>query len=225
MSQSLNLTLESNHQCSEQRDLEMDWHWSHLPGLLWTGPNVSEAGLSMQRSNVLPADCKDDEIFSRTTLLFLLRSKSPLRPSGVNKGRCSKWYANWKKKKKKKNLYKSTSLLCISDTSHLKRKRLCLGWNSKCGLAECDSTAGQYKDPQTTGSSTVGETVSYRRIWLQLCRRQTASCLKIKLKLSIKTKAINPVSVYWWEHTAAFLQWVLFNIYLTFRQELTNHPS
>lgn len=95
--------------------------------------NLSEAvSLSRQSSNVFPTEYKEDEILSHTTLLFLLRSKSPPSPSGVNKGRCSKWYANWKEKKK---LYKSTRQPCISDTSHLKRKFLYLGWNSKWGLA------------------------------------------------------------------------------------------
>lgn len=64
------------------------------------GAPVKPVWLSKHSSNVFPAEFKEDEILRRTTLLFLLRSKSPLRPSGVNKGRCSKWYANWKKKKK-----------------------------------------------------------------------------------------------------------------------------
>lgn len=63
-------------------------------------PPVKPVWLSKHGANVFPAEFKEDVILRRTTLLFLLRSKSPLRPSGVNKGRCSKWYANWKKKKK-----------------------------------------------------------------------------------------------------------------------------
>lgn len=107
-------------------------------------PPVKPVWLSKHGANVFPAEFKEDEILRRTTLLFLLRSKSPLRPSGVNKGRCSKWYANWKKKKQ---LHKSTRRPCISDTSHPKRKFGYLGWNSKWGRAlpvcwfqRCDGT-------------------------------------------------------------------------------------
>lgn len=89
--------------------------------------NLSEApisvSLSRQSSNVFPAECKEDEILSHTTLLFLLRSKSPLRPSGVNKGRCSKWYANWKKKKKN-----STNQLAspVFPTLHILKENSCI---------------------------------------------------------------------------------------------------
>lgn len=109
-------------------------------------PPVKPVWLSKHGANVFPAEFKEDEILRRTTLLFLLRSKSPLRPSGVNKGRCSKWYANWKKKKKKQ-LHKSTRRPRVSDTSHPKRKFRYLGWNSKWGRAQpvcwfqrCDGT-------------------------------------------------------------------------------------
>lgn len=66
-------------------------------------PQVKRVSLSKRSSNVFPAECKEDEIFRHTTPLFLLRSKSPLGPSGVNKGRCSKWYANWKEGGKKRS--------------------------------------------------------------------------------------------------------------------------
>lgn len=76
-------------------------------------PQVKPVFLSKHSPNVFPAESKEDELLRHTTLPFLLRSKSPLRPSGVNKGRCSKWYANWKEKKKKK--LKSTRQPCISE--------------------------------------------------------------------------------------------------------------
>lgn len=91
----------------------------------WSRPGYRSAALMFFLLSV-----KEDEIFRHTTPLFLLRSKSPLGPSGVNKGRCSKWYANWKEgegRKKRGEPRKSTRQPRISDTSHLERKFQCLG--------------------------------------------------------------------------------------------------
>lgn len=136
-------------------------------------PQVKRVSLSKRSSNVLPAECEEDEIFRHTTPLFLLRSKSPFGPSGVNKGRCSKWYANWKEGGKKKKLHKSTRQPRISDTSHLKRKFQYWGWNSEWGLALlreamcsgcCTQTA---QSPPNYGrlarATTRGESRSFQR--------------------------------------------------------------
>lgn len=127
---------------------------------------VKPAWLSKHGSNVFPAEFKEDEILRRTTLLFLLRSKSPLRPSGVNKGRCSKWYANWKKEreKNKKKLHKSTRRSRISDTSHLKKKisvfrvKFKVRSSSACVLVpvlrrhkECTCTSPRHRRPAFGG--------------------------------------------------------------------------
>lgn len=66
------------------------WPFKSKPDSCEHEAPVEPVWLSKHGSNVLPAEFKEAGILRRTTLLFLLRSKSPLGPSGVNKGRCRK---------------------------------------------------------------------------------------------------------------------------------------
>lgn len=144
------------------------WQWARLPAWIWhftvakcrdfwstlwafphqNGPPCEEPEPEWSRPGYRNAalmffllSVKEDEIFRHTTPLFLLRSKSPLGPSGVNKGRCSKWYANWKEGEGRKK--KGGAAQINSPTPHFRHftswKKISVfrGW--KFGAKVCSS--------------------------------------------------------------------------------------